>query len=81
MTRDELVQAVRRIVDADGSEAELDSLLALVERNVPHPAVSDLIFYPPNGTDLSAEQIVEIALAYVPIKLGAGKVGDDGPKG
>jgi hypothetical protein len=71
MTRDELVQAVRRIIVADGTEEELDSLLALVERNVPHPAVSDLIFYPPNGIELSAEEVVGTALAYQPIERGA----------
>lgn len=70
MTKDELVQAVRRIIDAAGTESELDGLLALVERNVPHPSVSDLIFYPPNGSDLSAEEIVNAALAYQPIELG-----------
>lgn len=50
MTREELVRAVRRIMDADGTRAELDSLLALVERNVPHPGISDLLFYPPRGS-------------------------------
>jgi hypothetical protein len=69
MTKDELVRVVRRIMDAEGTEAELDGLLALVERNVPHPAVTDLIFYPPNGVDLSAEQVVEIALTYQPVEL------------
>jgi hypothetical protein len=72
LTKAELVDAVRRIIDAGGSEAELDALLALVERNVPHPAVSDLIFYPPGGVALSAEEIVDIALAFQPIKLGPG---------
>ena len=70
MTKDELVQAVRRIIDADGTESELDGLLGLVDRNVPHPSVSDLIFYPPNGIELSAEEIVNAALAYQPIGLG-----------
>lgn len=56
MTRDEPVQAVRRIVGADGSEAELDGLLALVERNVLHPAISDVIFHPPNGAELSCQE-------------------------
>jgi hypothetical protein len=46
--------------------------LALVERNVPHPTISDLIFYPPNGIELSAEEIVNVALGYRPIELGAG---------
>jgi hypothetical protein len=70
MTKDEIVQAVRRIIDADGTESELEGLLALVEQNVPHPSVSDLIFYPPNGIELSAEEIVNAALAYQPIGLG-----------
>ena len=76
MTKDEIVQAVRRIIDADGTESELEGLLALVEQNVPHPSVSDLIFYPPNGIELSAEEIVNAALAYQPIELGRSTRGE-----
>jgi hypothetical protein len=69
MTRAELVDAVRRIASAEETDEETSRLLTLVSRNVPHPAVSDLIFYPPNGVELTPEQVVEIALAYQPIEL------------
>ena len=36
---------------------------------MPHPALSELIFHPPNGMELSLEQIVEIALSYYPVRL------------
>ncbi|MGC4068451.1 MAG: bacteriocin immunity protein [Polyangiaceae bacterium] len=71
MTRDELVGIVRRIMTAHGSEEQLDELLATLESNVPHPAVSDLIFYPPDGHDLTADEIVDQALQYRVTDLGA----------
>ena len=69
LSKSELVVLVRRIMAADGSETELDHMLALLSANVPHPAVSDLIYYP-KGSMLSPEQVVELALAYQPIVLG-----------
>ncbi|MNR64252.1 hypothetical protein D3C85_1868310 [compost metagenome] len=54
---------------AAGSEAELDAMLVLLGANVPHPAASDLIFYP-KGLELTAEQVVEQALSYRPVVLG-----------
>lgn len=44
--------------------------LRLLEANVTHAGVSDLIFHPPAGLlDTSAEQIVDEALRYRPIAL------------
>lgn len=40
----------------------MSELIDLLERNVPHPAPSDLIFW--NDVELSPEEVVEIALAY-----------------
>lgn len=42
-------------------------MIEVVERNVPHPEVSDLIYW--NDEDFTPEQIVDIALAYKPIQL------------
>lgn len=42
-------------------------MLEVVERNVPHPEVSNLIYW--NEKDLSPEQIIDIALAYKPMQL------------
>jgi hypothetical protein len=44
--RDELIALVKKIQRADGTEAEIDAALSVVKRNVPHPEVSDLIFWP-----------------------------------
>ncbi|MGI5337934.1 bacteriocin immunity protein [Streptomyces sp. CA-181903] len=68
MTEDELVALVRRVMDADGAtEAEDDALVALLERHVPHPAITDLIFH--THPEPTAEQVVAAALAYRPIAL------------
>ncbi|MFI5866046.1 hypothetical protein [Streptomyces sp. NPDC051546] len=67
ITRDELVEIVRRLLAAS---AESDFSLRLLEANVAHPRVSDLVFQPSgNLQGASAEQIVDEALAYRPIAL------------
>lgn len=66
MTREELIAAVRRIMDVEGEAGELDELIDVVQANVPHPAVTDLIYWPPDGEDLTPEEIVDRALAYRP---------------
>ncbi|MFF3319958.1 hypothetical protein ACFYV5_31290 [Streptomyces sp. NPDC003035] len=61
----ELVEIVRRVLTAD---PESDYYLRLLEANVPHPRVSDLLFHPSEKhQDTSAEQIVDEALKYRPI--------------
>lgn len=69
LTKEELVDLVRRIVAAEGTEEEQDDMMDLLEANVADPEVSDLIYYPPSGVALTPEQIVERALAYRPIQL------------
>ncbi|ART78172.1 hypothetical protein B4U37_19940 [Sutcliffiella horikoshii] len=64
LTKEELVSIVEKILNADGSEEELDNLIDKVEASVPHPNVSDLIFW--NEEELSAEEIVNRALNYKP---------------
>ncbi|GAA0318347.1 hypothetical protein GCM10010302_66760 [Streptomyces polychromogenes] len=67
ITRDELVEIVRRLLTAS---AESDYYLRLLQANVSHPRVSDLVFHPSGSLrDPSAEQIVDMALAYRPIAL------------
>lgn len=65
MTREELIQLVEKIMKAEGSEQELDDLLDLLMDNVADPDVSNYIYY----DDLTAEQVVDKALAYRPIQL------------
>jgi hypothetical protein len=71
VTRDGLIGIVDRLLRADCSEEERPQLLDLLERSVPHPTVSDLIFYPVDGVELTAAEIVDRALAYEPTALAA----------
>ncbi|MEY2248460.1 hypothetical protein AB8A21_36980 [Streptomyces sp. BF23-18] len=67
ITRDELVEIVRRLLTVS---PESDYYLLLLEANVSHPRVIDLIFHPSDDLqDASAEQIVDAALKYRPIAL------------
>lgn len=67
ISRDELVEIVRRLLTASPAS---DYYLRLLEANVSHPRVSDLIFHPSDDLkDGSAEQIVDEALKHRPIAL------------
>jgi len=66
MEREELIKLVVDIMDVKGkTEKQIDELIDVLEKNVPHPAVTDLIYY----EDLTAEEIVDKALSYKPIQL------------
>ena len=69
MTREELIRLVQRIMNAEGTEEEIDAMIHLLERSVPHPEVADLIFW--NKELLTAEEVVDRALSYKPIILPA----------
>ncbi|MGP3988412.1 hypothetical protein [Streptomyces sp. 3N207] len=67
ITRDELVEIVRRILADD---AEVGYYLRLFEANVPHPRAADLLFHPPAELrDASAEEITDAALSHRAIAL------------
>ncbi|MEZ0300213.1 MAG: bacteriocin immunity protein [Candidatus Methylacidiphilales bacterium] len=51
------------------TEEQQDELLNTLQANVIDPEVSDLIYYPPGGIELTPEQIVDKALAYKRIML------------
>ncbi|WP_370424279.1 e9imm peptide (plasmid) [Streptomyces sp. QH1-20] len=71
MSREEAVALVRRIMGPeDASEAEIDDWLDMLDKALACPGgyVSGLIFWPP-GRELSAEEVVDHALAYRPIAL------------
>ena len=76
MTREELVELVRRVMEVEGTEAEMDECIESISRAVPHPGWTDLIYY--NGRDLSPEEVVDEALAYKPILLPAPPAPDRG---
>jgi hypothetical protein len=66
MTRDELIKLVNEIMNVQGkSEEQIDELIDILIKNVPHPAVTDLIYW----NNLTAEEIVDKALSYKPIQL------------
>ncbi|TAN63656.1 hypothetical protein WS9_015555 [Paraclostridium sordellii 8483] len=67
LTREELINLVNRIVECEGSEEEIDEMIEVVEKNVPHPKINDLIYW--NEEELTSEQIVDKALEYKPIQL------------
>ncbi|MFB6505321.1 MULTISPECIES: bacteriocin immunity protein [unclassified Streptomyces] len=67
MRRDDLVQLVVEIMEARGTEEEIDRALDRLRAQVPDPNVSDLIYW--SDPPLSPEQVVEAALAYRPISL------------
>ncbi|QFZ53917.1 hypothetical protein FEZ18_03370 [Oceanihabitans sp. IOP_32] len=66
MTREELEILVKNIVEINGkSEKEIDGMIEKLKSNVPHPSVTDLIYY----ENLTPKEIVEKALSYKPIQL------------
>ncbi|MBT2458167.1 hypothetical protein J7E98_26380 [Streptomyces sp. ISL-86] len=67
VSRAELVEIVRRVLVA---APECAYYLRLLEANVAHPRIGDLIFHPSDALqDVSAEEVVEAALKYRPIAL------------
>ncbi len=70
MTREQLIELVQRIIDVDGTEHEIDRMLDVFESQVPYPGASDLIYW--DERDLSAEEIVDLALSHKPITLPPG---------
>ncbi|MFK0103293.1 hypothetical protein [Streptomyces sp. NPDC091217] len=66
-TRDEPIRLVQQIMDARLPEREHDALLEGLKQSVLHPRVSGLIYY--SAPELTAEEVVDEALAYRPIAL------------
>lgn len=65
MSKHELIELIKRIRRCDGTEEEIDDMIAELEKNVIYPEVSDLIFY----SEKTAEEIVDLALSYKPVQL------------
>ncbi|MGW2477463.1 e9imm peptide [Streptomyces sp. NPDC001665] len=71
MSRTEAVALVQRIMSVDyASDDEMTEALGRLDRALACPSghVSDLIYWPPDR-ELSAEEVVDRALAYRPIAL------------
>lgn len=69
INKEALVRLVERIQNAEGTEVEINAMIDRLQESVPHPSISDLIFYPVEEMD--AEQIVDIALAYSIPRIGS----------
>lgn len=67
LNKEQLIKLVEEIVNPKLSDNEINEKIELFEKNVPHPAPSDLIFW--DEDDLSPQEIVEEALNYRPIIL------------
>jgi hypothetical protein len=66
MTQEELVELVKEIINVKGkTEEEIDDLIDILIKNVPHSEVTDLIYW----TDLTPEEVVDKALSYKPIAI------------
>lgn len=75
LTRDEMIQLVRRITEAAGNEDDMDADVALYEANCGHPDGTDLIFWPhgfphdDSKPEPTVEEIVDKAMTYQPVIL------------
>ena len=78
MKREELIELGKKIVNCEGTEQEIDKMIELFDRNVPHPNGSNLFYYPENYNartfDISkynptVEDVVDNCLNYKPIIL------------
>lgn len=69
ITQEELVEIVERIRNGDDNT---EFYLAVLNVNLPHPRISDLIFWPENeglSDESTSEEIVEVAINYKPMQL------------
>ncbi len=67
LTREELIKLVERMCNGEGSDDEIGEWIEILERNVPDPNVSDLVYW--NNEGLTPEQIIDRAMSYKPIIL------------
>ncbi|WP_163859807.1 e9imm peptide [Paenibacillus elgii] len=67
LSREELIELVEQVMQCSGEEWEMDIWLDMITSSVADPSISDYIFW--SDEDLSAEEIVDKALAYKPILL------------
>ena len=63
-----ILELVKQALDPKLRDEDLGQLLERLDRMVPHPDIGNLMFH--QVPELTAEQIVERALAYRPIALG-----------
>lgn len=64
----EVIALIEKLVDASRSEEERGQVFEMLERYVPHPAASDLIFWPQK--ELTYREMAIEMLTYRPTPLG-----------
>ena len=64
ITKEELIEIVKRTYGKEYEEWEHNYYLRLFEVNIPHPGGSDLIFWPEDNQNPTPEEIVNKALSY-----------------
>ena len=71
MTRETAITLVQKVMDVDCDEDEMARVLDQLDRALACPTgyVSGLIFWPNDGREPTAAQVVERALAYQPFAL------------
>lgn len=68
LNRDQMLALVRRISNAEGSRAEIDTMVAVFDANCKHPDKNGLIFWPdgfphdPSKPEPTVEEIVDRAM-------------------
>ena len=76
MTRNELIALGKKIVNCIGTEEEIDKMIQLFDKSVPHPSGSTLFYYPEKFNarrddrskyNPTVKEIVDLCLAYKPI--------------
>ncbi len=65
LSREALIDLVRKIMNCEGNEEEIDEMTFLLMKNVIDPQVTDYIYY----DEKTPEEVVDLALAYKPIQL------------
>ena len=62
--KQELIKMVQRVIDCEEDEDTIDELLEILDDNLPHPSIWDLIYWPPilqfpiNGRNIKRNAIV-----------------------
>ncbi len=69
--RNEVLQLLITFLDGLGKmpESEQDEIFEKINKLSPDPYISDYIFYPEDGIEMTPEEIVEKAFSYQPITL------------
>ena len=65
MNRSEMISLVNKIIKFRGADEELSEMIETLKKETGCPEVSDYIFW----EDLTAEEVINKALAYKPIQL------------